>query len=1276
MKKLLKISFFILGTILILVLLLLAIMQTPWFKDFAKKQIESITNEQLNGSLSIGKIDGNILGSLRVTDIEIRQGNSRFIYCDKISFDYDLTGIISNSIIINSVLIDSLSINIVQLNDTLWNFNDLIKTGKDIDSSASEKFNWKIDVENFNVLNSNITFTVLDTSTLIPKRIDEVNLFAEALIKPESTELKINNLGFITKNPGIQLENLFIDAKLTDTELCIPSFIIRTKANEININGRYFLGTSQESYLKLITQPIKFNEFAEFLPSLKLYGNPILEISGKYKNNSADIDLSIVDKKQKINLISNFNNLDILPNYNAEIEIIKIDVGYWLDDSSLMTDLNAQLNINGKGTSIEEFNAKADLIVYNSELLGRNLDSLKISSLITENYIKNELSIKSEFGRLSGIVNLKDFNTAQQFDVKSSVNNLNIAPLLLDSSLVSNLNFSLSAVGNNFNTNKMNGNFSFVMDSSKFNNYEIDSIEAFITINEGVYQIDKFNFDNNALALILKGKFSPVKSNNILFNIVAKDVEKLPQLSNLENVNIDGGINGQILGKSDSLTAKINYGFSNLTLSTNSASNFYGEINLIKKSDSISANLTSKIENINISETNISEIEMQGEYSNDRIKSGLSIMLDENTFANINSSVKIDSNINIIIPNLKLALSDTVWSNLNDSIKINIGDDYYKVENFSLSNGNQRLAVSGEITPDSNNLFLTIDSLKIAQFLTMFDDENKSSATVNASIKIDGTNELPIANGTITLNDLNYDNYFIGDVKTLFFLKDEKLNWDFKLTNKGSKIISEGYIPLIFNIDSSQSIIPGDKQFMANLKIDSLSLKRFAELIEQVDEVEGTVKSNLSLYNTLNKIEGKGYFLIEDANLISETFGLRYDKVNLNIEADSQKIFIKQIEFVNDDGTLNINGVIGFAGEFMAGNLTQLNLNLQANEFEVANSQNYEAKIDGKLNFSKEREKAVFNGQIDMLRSKFYLPYFTDAVSGRNFDQNMPILIKELERNNIKDTFYISTQELEKDSLDQPSFIKNIDGELTLTIPRNTWITSPEMNIELSGKINVVKKQEVIELFGNINTVRGELEIYGKEFQVVEGKINFNGGKEFNPNLNLVLKYMFRAADRTKKYLELKITGTVHNPQLLFLLDGVQIDEGNALSYILFGKSLDQLTQSEKDNVSTSEADLAKTIAGNFLAAQLSSTVGDALGLDVIEISGNESWQQASLTAGKYLSEDIYASYERGFGSSETNEVNAKIVTLEYQITKFLYFQLVEGNDKTSGFDAIIKFSW
>ena len=223
-------------------------------------------------------------------------------------------------------------------------------------------------------------------------------------------------------------------------------------------------------------------------------------------------------------------------------------------------------------------------------------------------------------------------------------------------------------------------------------------------------------------------------------------------------------------------------------------------------------------------------------------------------------------------------------------------------------------------------------------------------------------------------------------------------------------------------------------------------------------------------------------------------------------------------------------------------------------------------------------------------------------------------------------------------------------------IPKNTWIVSPDLNIELSGEVDVVKNGDNFELFGNVETVRGKLSVYGKEFSIIKGVITFNRGSEFNPGLNIQLEYMFRGADKKKRYLELFIAGNAKGPELSFQVDDIAIDEGNAISYLLFGKSLDELSQSQKSNVKNSNEDLAKTIVGNLVAAQLKNTLGDALGLDVIEIKGEDNWKQASLTAGKYLTDEMYVSYEEGFGSSETNEVSPTIITLEYGLTVFYIF--------------------
>jgi hypothetical protein len=51
-------------------------------------------------------------------------------------------------------------------------------------------------------------------------------------------------------------------------------------------------------------------------------------------------------------------------------------------------------------------------------------------------------------------------------------------------------------------------------------------------------------------------------------------------------------------------------------------------------------------------------------------------------------------------------------------------------------------------------------------------------------------------------------------------------------------------------------------------------------------------------------------------------------------------------------------------------------------------------------------------------------------------------------------------------------------------------------------------------------------------------------------------------------------------------------------------------------------------------------------------------------------------SYQREFGETQDNDIPTEVVTLEYELTKYLFLQLLEGDAKSSGFDFILNFEW
>jgi autotransporter translocation and assembly factor TamB len=215
-------------------------------------------------------------------------------------------------------------------------------------------------------------------------------------------------------------------------------------------------------------------------------------------------------------------------------------------------------------------------------------------------------------------------------------------------------------------------------------------------------------------------------------------------------------------------------------------------------------------------------------------------------------------------------------------------------------------------------------------------------------------------------------------------------------------------------------------------------------------------------------------------------------------------------------------------------------------------------------------------------------------------------------------------------------------------------------------------------LSGPVKVVRGQYDILGRRFNVVEGKVDFLGNKEMNPPILLEAEYNYRTSGREKKDLILKVTGDLKTPIIKFYVDNSEISQEDAISIVLFGRRKDELSYASQADISGSDMQntAAMGIVSNIISDRLSRSVGDDLKLDVIEVNAQDNWQSANFVIGKYITEDIFVTYKREFGQNKDNSIVPETISLEYEITKFLYLQLIQGDPKESGTDLFFKFDW
>jgi len=126
---------------------------------------------------------------------------------------------------------------------------------------------------------------------------------------------------------------------------------------------------------------------------------------------------------------------------------------------------------------------------------------------------------------------------------------------------------------------------------------------------------------------------------------------------------------------------------------------------------------------------------------------------------------------------------------------------------------------------------------------------------------------------------------------------------------------------------------------------------------------------------------------------------------------------------------------------------------------------------------------------------------------------------------------------------------------------------------------------------------------------------------------------------------------------------------------IVFGKSTAQLSSGERNQIDNSGQDnLATKILVSQIASRVTSVLQNRLNLDVVEFRGDSNWRQAQVVVGKYLTNNLFLSYERELSFGSNNEVNSEKITLEYEIIPRLFLQGTQGDEKATGLDLIWKY--
>lgn len=967
-----------------------------------------------------------------------------------------------------------------------------------------------------------------------------------------------------------------------------------------------------------------------------------------------------------------------------------IDIKEFTADSLVLKNVTETIKTNFSLDPNDLHNSGIHTINHLSEITLQNINltsSGHIESLLYGSYglqninveadkkrerIQGNISTQGGFGSVETQVLIDHVFTIPQYYFNATLKNFDLAVLTANDSLYTDINLEITAQGTGIKPESSTLNVELKSNESTLLGWPLEDFDSKIFYNKGYYHIEKLGFVSPFLMAQITGEGDITSYNNLGIYLKIKDLERLNSSLISENSNFKGEVVGNLAGKADSLNISLLINAEHFQLDTLRIEKFSANASMKKIDSSYSGDLSFGIDDLRIQDLVFEKIQLVSEFNQNKARNSLTYFSSDSLQGKIITEIDFSENPIIHFNEIALKFQNSLWEGGGDNTFIRFGQDSIEINDLNIASKVGAFYADGIFAFQGNeDLHVEIKNVDLSGIPGIQLSPYPISGNLSGKMDITGTAQHPMINSDIYIMHPVIDTFPIQKIAVSFTYSNENFIMNTYFDDEISRLLTAHLdMPYRFSFVEDIKMPPLETPFNFNISVNEFDLNRINSLMPLKEaRFKGYLSANLNLQNTIANPKVSGALTIKKGDINYSKLGMYYKNIMLNCVWDNNQLKIDSLTMSTNKGKLEVKGLVEM-DSLLQGELKYVDLNLKGQNFKMFDSEIVSAVINTNLNLKGTPEHPVFGGNLAMVRSSFNVDLFMKEFNKVYDNDEQALLI--VARNSSKTMEFQS--DVKKDTLTKPTpdMYKNLKGQFDIEIPRNAWVKGKNMNFELAGSIKAIKNADRIDVFGSLNVKRGYYKLYGRRVDFEEGIVTFTGGNSFNPMINFKIAYRFRDPENMLRKLNVHLTGRILEPQLAFFIDDVAIDEKEAISYLIFNKGLNQLDTRENNTVINSNV--------NFAFGQLSNVVKDALqskiGLDVFEIRGNNGWTQSTISTGKYITNNMFLSYEHTFTIDKKDKViEPEKITLEYQFYRSLFLQAT-NQGTNSGFDLVLKWTW
>ena len=593
----------------------------------------------------------------------------------------------------------------------------------------------------------------------------------------------------------------------------------------------------------------------------------------------------------------------------------------------------------------------------------------------------------------------------------------------------------------------------------------------------------------------------------------------------------------------------------------------------------------------------------------------------------------------IHLDRLSMRFDTTTWVSARPST-IRWGVRGIEIVALDLRQGTRgRIYVNGLVpTEGSARLDIEVSGLEVSHVVELLQSDIDATGVLQVVARVEGTTRDPRVRAALGVTAASYRGTGVPDLRTRFTYADEVLDAQAEaLRGTGAPVaVAEGVIPVNLALAGVTGARLLDRPLEFEMRADSLPLDVLPKFTDAISEVRGKVVGVLTARGTARSPEMSGLLALDFASFRVVPLGVTMRDINGLVRLAGDSIVIDSLVGYAR-GPIRVRGGIGVA------DITRpsFDLRIVATNTRVLDNEKGRINADANIGIEGPFHAVYVTGTANIRNGVIYIPR-SDGKDVINADD--PAVFAVVDTSVIADREVLPAQS---------ALLENLRMDVTLNVSRDTWVRSPEANVEVytperygALTIHVDRSRQALALEGVVNADRGTYEFFGRRFVINRGSATFIGDPDINPLLQITAVHEVTLVGTGALDIQVIIGGTLRNPKLtLESTSQPPISQSDLLSYLAFGRSSSSLLHvqgSALSGQSSGSGELAGAVASiatrqlagvalDVLTNELEQDAARSLGTDEFnvtpadvppELSSNSVISSLSLTeieAGKYL---------------------------------------------------------